>query len=112
VAIDDFWLNNGTGRREVRYLGLASFIEVPLGWGDCPLQSTIEGTFRMSENETSKHMATPQQPMTSDRTEPQNELGWEIAKQLRALYSQQVSEPLPDKFINLLDQLAKSERKG
>lgn len=66
----------------------------------------------MSENETSKHMATPQQPMTSDRSEPQNELGWEIAKQLRALYSQQVSEPLPDKFINLLDQLAKSERKG
>ncbi|MBL8882797.1 MAG: hypothetical protein JNL45_07070 [Hyphomicrobium sp.] len=50
--------------------------------------------------------------MTSERVEPPSELGREIAKQLRALYSQQVSEPLPDKFVNLLEQLAKSERKG
>jgi hypothetical protein len=66
----------------------------------------------MSENENSKHLAAARQPMTSERVEPPSELGREIAKQLRALYSQQVSEPLPDKFVNLLEQLAKSERKG
>ncbi|HMN39094.1 MAG TPA: NepR family anti-sigma factor [Hyphomicrobium sp.] len=65
----------------------------------------------MSEKENPKSMATVQRPVTPDKAEPPSELGREIAKQLRALYSQQVSEPLPDKFVNLLDQLAKSERK-
>lgn len=56
------------------------------------------------------HGALPQVPGTcSDAAPP--ELGREIAKQLRALYGRQVAEPLPDKFTNLLDQLARAERK-
>lgn len=43
--------------------------------------------------------------------DPPPELGKEIAKQLKSLYGQHISEPLPDKFAILLEQLAKAERK-
>lgn len=42
---------------------------------------------------------------------PPPELGKEIAKQLKSLYGKHISEPLPDKFTILLEQLAKAERK-
>jgi len=69
----------------------------------------------MSEKDESKDrrsMASAQQITRPNVVDAPAELGNEIAKQLRALYGKQVSEPLPDKFANLLDQLAKSERKG
>lgn len=35
----------------------------------------------------------------------------QIAKQLRQVYGDMLAEPMPDKFAELLAQLAKSERK-
>lgn len=65
----------------------------------------------MSGKEDPNLMRFAVQNTTDMHGEPTQEIGREIAKQLRALYSQQISEPLPDKFVNLLDKLAKTELK-
>ncbi|MEZ5899236.1 MAG: NepR family anti-sigma factor [Hyphomicrobiaceae bacterium] len=87
---------------------------IALAVGGAAVEVT-KGQFLMSEKDESKDrrsMSSAQQITRSNQLDAPAELGNEIAKQLRALYGKQVSEPLPEKFANLLDQLAKSERKG
>jgi len=40
------------------------------------------------------------------------EIQGQIGKQLREVYGKLLAEPLPDKFIELLNQLSKPERKA
>lgn len=54
-------------------------------------------------------------PLTAGRAQAKGpalppEVQGQIGKQLRQVYGQLLSEPLPDKFSKLLDQLGKPER--
>lgn len=51
------------------------------------------------------------QPEASRVSLPKEAQG-RIGQHLRRVYSDILSEPLPDKFAQLLDELAKSERKN
>jgi hypothetical protein len=74
--------------------------------GNDPKQS--EDEMRLEANSTA--MSTPP-PNDADVVLPAEAQGL-IGHQLRQEYKRLLSEPLPDKFGKLLDDLAKSERKA
>lgn len=84
------------------------------GDGQAGRRTDLEGSLPMAQKDEREDMSMAGDFPASARRlagDPPPELGKEIAKQLKSLYGQHISEPLPDKFTVLLEQLAKAERK-
>jgi hypothetical protein len=67
-------------------------------------------TDRRQDGKMQVDQSTLEGASDSTRAEPgiPDELRGAIGKQLRQVYSQMLSEPLPDKFTQLLDSLGKT----
>lgn len=91
----------------------------PLDWGHS-FETLGPGWGKMSaQDPNSKDQDSKQQPepMTPETPKIDNSIPLpktaeaEIAAGLKHLYGQMLAEPMPDKFVSLLDQLARPERK-